>query len=71
MRFGLLVRCATAAGLVCASLAFAGDFTGDKDKNEKQKAASSQVVDSGSFGVFVNKQRVVTESFNIHQENGN
>jgi len=30
----------------------------------------SQIVDSGSFGVFVKGQRVVTETFSVQQENG-
>ena len=36
---------------------------GDKDK----KASSSRVVDSGSFGVFLNGKRIATEKFNIEQ----
>jgi hypothetical protein len=38
----------------------------DKDK----KAASMQTVDSGSFGVFINGQRVGTETFKVEQQNG-
>jgi hypothetical protein len=30
---------------------------------------SAQQVDSGSFGVFIRGQRVVTETFTVHQEN--
>jgi hypothetical protein len=60
-----MIRWATAASLTCAISAFAAD------KKDKPKALSSQVVDSGSFGVFVNGTRVVTESFHIQQENGN
>jgi len=33
----------------------------------KEKEASGQVVDSGSFGVFVNGRRVATETFSIQQ----
>ena len=36
------------------------------DKKDKPKPAA-QVVDSGAFGVFVKGQRVVTETFSIHQ----
>ncbi len=43
-----------------------GAYAGDK----KDKASTAQTVDSGSFGVFVKGQRVLTESFTIHQENG-
>jgi len=34
------------------------------------KAPSSQVIDSGSFGVFVNGRRVATETFKIEQRSG-
>jgi hypothetical protein len=34
------------------------------------KAPTAQVVDSGSFGVFVNGRRVATETFNIEQHVG-
>jgi hypothetical protein len=54
-----------AAGLAFAVTALAGD------KKEKPKASSSQTVDSGSFGVFVKGQRVVTEVFHVQQQNGN
>jgi hypothetical protein len=39
------------------------------DQKEKAKSAD-QIIDSGSFGVFVRGQRVVTESFTIEQHNG-
>jgi hypothetical protein len=38
------------------------------DKKDKPKGA--QQVDSGTFGVFVKGQRVVTESFGVQQDNG-
>ena len=41
------------------------------DKKEKSKSPAALVVDSGSFGVFIKGQRVVTETFHIQQENGN
>lgn len=34
------------------------------------KVATSQVVDSGSFGVFINGRRVATETFKIEQREG-
>ncbi|MGA8432415.1 MAG: hypothetical protein WB729_21490 [Candidatus Sulfotelmatobacter sp.] len=40
------------------------------DKKEKT-STSEKVVDSGTFGVFVKGQRVVSESFSVQQENGN
>lgn len=58
------VRFGMAMFLACAVLAFAGD------KKDKPKPAVSQMVDSGSFGVFVKGQRVVTETFSVQQENG-
>lgn len=40
------------------------------DKKDKSKSTGVQQVDSGSFGVFVRGQRVVTETFSVEQENG-
>jgi len=57
------VRWGTVAILACAVVLYAGD---KKDK----KPAGAQQVDSGSFGVFVRGQRVVTESFSVQQDNG-
>ena len=65
MRFRAAISWVTAASLALAVVALAGD------KKDKPKSPSSQVVDSGSFGVFVKGQRVVTETFHIQQENGN
>ena len=65
MRLHAVIGWATAASLACAVTGFAGD------KKDKPKGSTTQVVDSGSFGVFVKGQRVVTESFHIQQENGN
>jgi hypothetical protein len=53
-----------AIGLVLASSAFL--WAADK----KEKAPASGMVDSGSFGVFVRGQRVVTETFSVQQQNG-
>ncbi|MBZ5678795.1 MAG: hypothetical protein LAO24_01680 [Acidobacteriia bacterium] len=68
MKLGVGMRWGMAPVLLCAVAAFAGSWVGDK--KEKPKAAS-QTVDSGSFGVFVKGQRVVTETFHIQQQNGN
>jgi hypothetical protein len=54
----------TVVFLVCTVVLYAGD------KKDKPKPASAQQVDSGSFGVFVRGQRVVTETFNVQQDNG-
>jgi hypothetical protein len=60
MRWGAVVV------LGCAAVLYAGD----KDKKDKAKPAAAQMVDSGSFGVFVRGQRVVTETFSVQQDNG-
>ena len=52
----------TVAVLGCAALLYAGD--------KKDKPAGAQQIDSGSFGVFVRGQRVVTETFSVQQDNG-
>lgn len=39
-------------------------------KSETKKADAPQIVDSGSFGIFVNGKRIATESFQIHQKEG-
>jgi hypothetical protein len=58
MRWGAVVI------LGCAAVLSAGD------KKDKAKPSGSQLVDSGSFGVFVRGQRVVTETFSVQQDNG-
>src|SRR5208283_1704759 len=57
------MRWGTAVVLACAALLSAGD------KKDKPKQAE-KLVDSGSFGVFVKGQRVVTETFSVQQDNG-
>jgi len=39
------------------------------DKNAKPKEVPGQMVDSGSFGVFMNGRRVASETFSIQQDN--
>jgi hypothetical protein len=56
------LRWGTVAVLGCAALLYAGD--------KKDKPAGAQQIDSGSFGVFVRGQRVVTETFSVQQDNG-
>src|ERR1700694_1569536 len=58
--------------LVCALAAQARDQKQEKDKDDKDKAKqpAAQTVDSGSFGVFIKGQRVVTESFTVQQQRG-
>jgi len=38
--------------------------------SKDDKAPAAQMVDSGSFGVFMNGRRVATETFSIHQSSG-
>jgi len=56
--------------LLLAGATLASAASGDKDRKDKAKPTSAQAVDSGSFGVFVKGQRVVTESFSIQLQNG-
>src|SRR6266481_2020360 len=58
------IRWGAAAILVCAAVLYASD------KKDKPKPAASQIVDEGSFGVFVKGQRVITETFSVQQDNG-
>jgi hypothetical protein len=55
----LTVAILAGAVLLCAS-----------DKKDKPRPAGALQIDSGTFGVFVKGQRVVTETFTVQQENG-
>jgi hypothetical protein len=55
--------------VVATCLAVPAGWAGDKKEKEKDKE-KAQAVDSGSFGVFIKGQRVVTETFQIEQLNG-
>jgi hypothetical protein len=59
------IRWGVVAVLVCT----VGMYADDK-KDKPKLAAGTQLVDSGSFGVFVKGQRVMTESFSVQQDNG-
>jgi hypothetical protein len=50
--------------LLMAAFALAA---GNKDQKKNQKVPSTQVVDSGSFGIFINGKRIATEKFHIEQ----
>lgn len=54
--------------MVSSLAAFAGR---NDDKKDKVAPAGPHKVDSGSFGVFIKGQRVVTETFSVEQQNGN
>jgi hypothetical protein len=55
----------TLAFVLVTSLAALAGSGGDK----KDKAPAAEMVDSGSFGIFVKGQRVVTETFTVQQQN--
>jgi hypothetical protein len=56
----LILACALASVLLATAA----------DKKDKAKPAPMQTVDAGSFGVFINGQRVATETFKIEQQAG-
>jgi hypothetical protein len=56
--------------IACLAALSVAPAAGKSDKKDKNKPPAAQVVDSGSFGVFVRGQRVATETFKIEQENG-
>ena len=69
MKFERPTRRALALTLASFLAAFAGAHAADK--KDKPKPPANQIVDSGSFGIFIRGQRVATETFHIEQENGN
>ena len=69
MKFERPTRRALALILASSLAAFAGAHA--PDKKDKAKPPANQIVDSGSFGIFIRGQRVATETFHIEQENGN
>jgi len=57
---------------LCLVLISAAVFASAQDKGkdkDKAKPPAAQMVDSGSFGVFMAGRRVATETFSIHQDN--
>ncbi len=70
MKFAIRTRWATATLLAAILLASSLAAGAASDKKDKPKPPAPQKVDSGSFGVFVRGQRVVTETFSIEQQNG-
>ncbi len=66
MKFATGMR--VAAALVLALWLAA--FIPARASQKKEKPASPQTVDSGTFGVFIKGQRVATETFSIQQQNG-
>jgi hypothetical protein len=68
VKFETRMRRAAVLLAACAFAAFS--LAGAADKKDKAKPAANQIVDSGSFGVFIRGQRVATETFKIEQQNG-
>ncbi len=56
------------------ALALASSFplwAGNKnDQKQKNSHAGPQMIDSGTFGVFIKGQRVINETFSVEQQNG-
>jgi hypothetical protein len=67
IRWGIVaISICTISGCTIAASAFSAAVG---DKKDAAKPSVSQEVDSGSFGVMVRGQRVVTETFSVRQEN--
>jgi hypothetical protein len=54
--------------LLTAAAAHAATKENEKDNKDRQRGG--EVVDSGSFGVFINGRRVATETFSVQQHGG-
>jgi hypothetical protein len=57
-------------GAVMASLCLLVSTSAVAASGKDDKTPGTQMVDSGSFGVFMNGKRVGTETFSIHQSGG-
>jgi hypothetical protein len=66
VKFETKMRAMVSFALAASLTAFAGSGADKKDKD-----AGSKYVDSGTFGVFINGQRVASETFHIQQQNSN
>jgi len=56
--------------LVLSLISCLAIFAHGADKKDKAKPAANQIIDSGTFGVFIKGQRVASETFHIEQQNG-
>ena len=59
------VKTAFFVAMICLVSGFSA--TGLANPKDKEKSSGGQIVDSGTFGVFVNGHRVATETFSIEQ----
>jgi hypothetical protein len=66
LKLGAAIRWIMAVALMSGVATLAAEKAGDK--KDKAKPSAPQTVDSGSFGVFIKGQRVITETFSIQQE---
>jgi hypothetical protein len=66
VKFETKMHAMVSFALAASLTAFAGSGADKKDKD-----AGSKYVDSGTFGVFINGQRVASETFHIQQQNSN
>ncbi len=65
MKFETRIRQSVVVLLTWSLAAFAASHAADK--KEKSKPPATQTIDSGAFGIFVNGQRVATETFTVQQ----
>lgn len=68
MKFKTSLRWRMALTLACSLTVAAA--AADKQDKKTDKLKPAQTIDSGSYGIFIKGQRVVTESFSIQQQNG-
>jgi hypothetical protein len=61
------VKVRTALVIGISWLLLASAAVAEPGKDDKEKESAGQIVDSGSFGVFMNGHRVATEKFSIQQ----
>jgi hypothetical protein len=66
LKLGAATRWIIGFALLGGVVTFAAEKAADK--KDKLKPSAPQTVDSGSFGVFIKGQRVITETFSIQQE---
>ncbi len=65
-RFGIVL----VAVLLLSVQLWAHPGSKTKKSETKKSAAPPELVDAGSFGIFVSGKRIATESFQIHQKEG-
>jgi len=63
---GSIIATAFALGGLCLLVSIGAAASDKKD----DKIPAAQMVDSGSFGIFMGGRRVATETFSIHQDRG-